>query len=673
MSVETQTRRPIDYLEIQLKVGLEVHQQLATQTKLFCACPPFSGEGNASQTSEDQEELARRYPFQIQRILRPATSELGEMDQAAKFESRREIKVRYLANAKNSCLVEADEEPPHPISSDAVDTALLFSLTLSSRIADEIHVMRKIVVDGSNTSGFQRTAVVALGGRLTYDSGKSNVAVQSISVEEDAARALKAPSKVGENSELEDEQEQRVYVIDRLGTPLVEVALAPIEGGTPEHVENAASSLGRLLRSTGRVARGLGTIRQDLNVSVMGGNVIEVKGVQRLEQIAKVVEYEAARQKFFFDLGKRVESKIGSSLEVHPSDVTELFRTSTSRVLKSEFVKSKQPKVVAIIIKSFSGFIGSENEFHSRLGKELGAIARTYGIGGVFHSDELPNYGITNEEVESVKKQTGMSESDAFVIVAGESQRVAKATDALIERLMYVVKGVPAETRSATQDGETAFLRPRPGAARMYPETDIPLIKVPKSRLEKLKAEIPEPWETVVESFSKQYALPKQLAEPLLDSDRKKVFVEVVASTKLPSRYVASVLMDVLQSLSRDGVVVELIDDDSLKNVFGALDLGKFAKEAMPELIKLIAKNPDLSLEQVLSNAGLGSISREQLTVIVADTIRENASLIQEKGEASQSAIMGKVMQKVRGKADGKLVSETVKENLTGYLEKIRN
>lgn len=662
----------IDYKAIQLKVGLEVHQQLATETKLFCACPPFSGEDNAFQKIEDEEELARRFPFQIQRILRPATSELGEMDQAARFESRREIRVRYLANAWNSCLVEADEEPPHPINSEAVDTALIFSLTLSSRISDEIHVMRKIVVDGSNTSGFQRTAVVALGGSLVYDAGKSSVAVQSVSVEEDAARAINNKSKDERISDSPNE-EQRVYALDRLGTPLVEVALAPIEGGTPEQVASAAGALGRLMRSTGRVARGLGTIRQDLNVSVMNGSVIEVKGVQRLDQIERVVEYEAARQKFFFDLAELVKSKVGSELLIDSSDATELFTNTGSRVLKSAIAKSTQPRVLAVGVRSFSGLIGMENVFHARLGKELGGIARTYGIGGVFHSDELPNYGITAEEVESVKKQLGMSESDAFVLVAGESSSASKTVDALIERLRHVVKGVPAETRGATEEGETTFLRPRPGAARMYPETDIPLIKVPKSRLEKLKAEIPEPWEVVVEKFSKQYDLPKQLAEPLLDSDRKNVFVETATFTKLPARYVASVLLDTLQSLSREGVAIDLISDFALKNIFTALDSGKFAKEATPELIRTVAKNPDLSIEQALSKAGLGSISKEQLVRVVEDAIRENASLVKEKGQASQSTIMGKVMQKVRGKADGKLVNETVKEILTGYIEKVRN
>src|SRR5487761_1152977 len=550
----------IDYKAIQLKVGLEVHQQLATETKLFCACPPFSGEDNAFQKIEDEEELARRFPFQIQRILRPATSELGEMDQPARFESRREIRVRYLANAWNSCLVEADEEPPHPINSEAVDTALIFALALKSRIMDEIHVMRKIVVDGSNTSGFQRTAVVALGGFLEYNSGRSKVDVQSISVEEDAARSL----KLGEGGQ---NLKERIYILDRLGTPLVEVAVAPIEG-TPQEVQDAAGSLGRLMRSSGRIARGLGTIRQDLNVSVMNGNVIEVKGVQKLDQIAKVVQFEAARQKFFYDLSNEIEKKIGKDLEISVEDATQILRKTQSKVIKTSFsMNGSKTRIACILIKKFSGFIGKENAFGSRLGKELGAIARVYGLGGVFHSDELPNYGITSEEIKTLLEKFAASSSDAFVLIVGNEEMVTICTEALVERLRSSHDGVPAETRAATLSGETVFLRPRPGAARMYPETDVPLIKVTAEYLSRLQVLVPEPWDKQVNDFATKYKLPKQLADQLYDSDRRDLFEEIVKSTKLSSGFVAYSLVDTIQNLTREGAHVDSISNERFKEI----------------------------------------------------------------------------------------------------------
>ncbi|HZW57720.1 MAG TPA: Glu-tRNA(Gln) amidotransferase subunit GatE [Nitrososphaerales archaeon] len=686
----------LDPKAIQLKVGLEVHQQLATKTKLFCSCPPYAGgeegettvvispvtsasaittSGSSTITLPGERAASACARHVFNRILRPATSELGEMDVAARFESRREMRVRYISDSHTSCLVEADEEPPHPISQEAVDTALLFALALRSRVADEIHVMRKIVVDGSNTSGFQRTAIISLGGVLQFNAGKSEVAVQSIGLEEDAARAVKTtkfPAQLGQGGPQQAAEEVKTYALDRLGTPLVEVALAPIEG-TPEEVEDAARTLGRLMRSTGRVARGLGTIRQDLNLSIMNGAVIEVKGVQRLDQIGKVVLYESARQKFFFDMAREVRATIGDKLEIGFTEVTPVFKDTRSQVLKKalnpsgEMAPTSQAAAICIGVRKFSGHFGRENEFHSRLGKELSAIARTYGLGGVFHSDELPNYGITQEEVDAVRKAAGLDSSDGFVILAGERIVTSLAADAIAARIQNVTSGVPAETRAASLEGETTFLRPRPGSARMYPETDIPLIKISKARLDSLLAQIPEPWEILVAKFSARFDLPKQLAEPLFDSDLRPLFENIVSATSLAARYVASILVDTFQSLSREGADVYSIEDKNVLELFMSLSKGRFAKEAVPEVLRMLAKDRSLSVEQALSRSGLVAISEDELRRIVDEVIRDNLQLVKARGAGAQGALMGKVMQKVRGKADGKLVSQVLALRLAGF------
>jgi glutamyl-tRNA(Gln) amidotransferase subunit E len=636
----------LDLKSINLKIGLEVHQQLATSTKLFCACPPFS--------EQFEENFSEKIP-RFSRVLRPVSSELGEFDEAAQFESRKEIKVNYVAPFETSCLVEADEEPPHPISVEGLETALIFGLSLGSRIVDEIHVMRKIVVDGSNTSGFQRTAAIALGGELKFGKDKK-VRVQSISLEEDAARAVKDEIEAGSPRD-------RSYALDRLGSPLVEVALAPIEGSLDD-AEEAAKTFGKLMRSTGRVARGIGTIRQDLNISVMNGKVIEVKGVQRLDQFKKVINFEAVRQKFFFDLSDEIKKKIGNSLEIIEFDATDIFKNTNSNTLKKILITGTAC-VACIVVKKFAGFVGKENEFHSRLGKELGAIAKSYGLGGVFHSDELPNYGISSDEISHIRREFRLDQDDAFVLVAGETTKVQRVADAIVARIRHSLNGVPAETRAASIEGETSFLRPRPGSARMYPETDIPLIQVSESTLSRLRTQIPEPWDKQVRSFSTKYNLPAQLAEPLYDSERKSLFEKVMPDTRLPPSVVASALVDTMLSLSRSGVRVETLKDEALREMFLALNEGRFAKEAIQTVIKEMATNPNLSLEDVLSKTGLSRMSQEELVAIIDEVINENSSLITSKGvSGSRSTLMGKVMQKVRGRADGKLVSETLSERL---------
>jgi len=268
-----------DSKEAEVKIGLEIHQQLASSHKLFCGCPITKSE-----------EL----PLAFERRLRPAQSETGKLDPAAVFEFTKGRSNVYLWSPESSCLVEADEEPPHQLNAEALDVVLQIAVLVHSNIVDEVHVMRKIVIDGSNTTGFQRTAVIGLGGYLEVEGGR--IGVQSVTIEEDAARIV------------EDHERSRRFALDRLGVPLVEVALDPFTG-SPESVGRVALHLGRTLRATGRVARGLGTIRQDLNVSVRGGKVVEVKGIQKLNLLPKVVAYEIARQLGLLEVASKLRAR----------------------------------------------------------------------------------------------------------------------------------------------------------------------------------------------------------------------------------------------------------------------------------------------------------------------------------------------------------------------------
>src|SRR5947209_9136501 len=375
---------PMDYRALGLKVGLEIHQQLATH-KLFCE------DVSALVDTADGQRFRRR--------LRPTQSELGEVDAAALEEAKRRLTFVYEATP-NSCLVEADEEPPHPPNPAALDIALEIALLLNARPVSEVDFMRKIVIDGSNTSGFQRSALVALDGHL--ETNGKRIGVPTILLEEDAARKL---------SEAEGEV---VYRLDRLGIPLVEIATSPdIE--TPEEAREVALAFGSLLRATRKVMRGIGTIREDLNVSIKGGSRIEIKGVQELRLISTFVEREVERQRMLLEAAAELKRRGVRSIPAEVHNLSASFKGTQSKVVATALKKGG-----VVLGWSLPGFAGLLKD---KLGPELAAHARVAGVAGIFHSDELPAYGITPSEVTAARTALRIGEHDAFVLVAEEEEK----------------------------------------------------------------------------------------------------------------------------------------------------------------------------------------------------------------------------------------------------------
>jgi len=285
-----------------LRVGLEVHRQLDTRHKLFCECPTILSTKPPTLTFE--------------RRLRPTQSELGQIDPAALFEFNKERAIKYEADPETTCLVELDEEPPHKLNPEAVDIGLTISLLLHARPMDEVHVMRKVVIDGSNTTGFQRTAIISLNGKLDAD-GKE-IPIQQISLEEDAGR------KTGED------KNAVIFRLDRLGVPLIEIATGPVIKDAQE-AGRVAFAIGQVLRATKKVKRGLGSIRQDLNISIEGGALIEIKGVQELELVSKAIELEVQRQTSLLQIRDELRSR-----KVKPADLREDFHDLTPLLSQSE-------------------------------------------------------------------------------------------------------------------------------------------------------------------------------------------------------------------------------------------------------------------------------------------------------------------------------------------------
>jgi glutamyl-tRNA(Gln) amidotransferase subunit E len=613
-----------------LLVGLELHQQLACSTKLFCACPPAKSE---------------QLPYHFERRLRPAQSETGKLDPAAVFEFSKGKSNTYFWNPESSCLVEADEEPPHPMSEEALDAALLTARALGSKVVDEVHVMRKIVIDGSNTSGFQRTGVVGLGGEIMVDG--TRVRVQSVTLEEDAARLL------GEDDSA------RSFAIDRLGVALVEVALDPVSGD-PELVGKVALHLGRVLRSTGTAARGLGTIRQDLNVSLRGGMVVEVKGVQKLNLLPRVIEYERRRQRGLVAIAEKLRERGVERVRCRVLELTHLA-ASTSKVVREQVAKGG--KAAVIVAEGLGGLLGWEPFPGVRLGREVAEVARSNSLGGVIHSDEFERQGITGADADELRRASGAGKDDALIVVAGPPATVDACVPQLVARLEGAPEGVPAETRAPTDTGETRYMRPRPGSQRMYPETDIPEIEVSGARLAKISRREPESWESRVAKLSKGYSLSADLALKLYDSDLDGAFVDLCRDLRVEPSVVASVLVDLPARLGREGVQEGALTLGVLGEALRAVSKGAVAKEAIPDVLKE-AGGRGVSIEEAIRSLGIRTADERQIRETIDTLLAREAKLVREKKADAFSQLMGEAMKELRGRADGALVGRILKERL---------
>jgi len=627
----------IDYAKLGLKVGLEIHQQLDTSAKLFCKCKP---------------ELFKEEPeITFLRKLRPTQSELGQIDPAAYFEFQKGVKILYEANTATSCLVEMDEEPPHPLNMEAVEIALTVALMIKAKSVDEIHVMRKTVIDGSNTTGFQRTCVVALNGVVRV--GEKIVPIEHVSLEEDAAR------KMGE-----EEGNIIRYRIDRLGIPLIEVTTAPVIN-SPKEAGEIALAIGTILRATGRVKRGLGTIRQDINISIPNGALIEIKGLQELELLPLVVEYEVQRQLNLIKISEELKKGgvKGEEIKEEFFDVTDAFKQTKCKVIRKALDKNQQ--VLAVRLPKFKGFLKRELMPNFRLGTEMADRARFWGrVGGIFHTDELPAYGITAEEIENLRKATEAKEQDAIVFVSDSPENSKDALKAVTERVREAIKGVPEETRAPNPEGTTRYMRPRPGAARMYPETDIPPAQITEDYIRKISLQLPEPPEKKFNRLMREYKLNQKLVKQILDSEYGELFEVIVRESSVSSTTVAAFLTETMKALKRDGVQVDKILDNQIREIFKHVDSGELTKEAISDVAIWLSKHENASVNEAITRLELKMISKEALEKIIEEVIEKNKGLIKERGAGVFGPLMGMVMKEVRGKASVQLVSELLKKKL---------
>ncbi len=683
----------LDPISLGFMCGIEIHQQLSSG-KLHSRQPGVLYDGTEDQIQNPPRVIAKRR-------LRAARGESGTVDVAARFEEMRNRSFAYL-QTPNSGLIELDEAPPLQIDSDALDTTLQISAMFSAAPVNKIQTMRKTVVDGSNTSGFQRTSLIATGGRFEVDNAEIGISV--ICLEEDSARRL--------GEETTDRGTEVTYSLDRLGIPLVEIATEP-DIVSPEHAKSVSSFLGRRLRDTRSVRRGLGSIRQDLNVSIACGDRVEIKGCQDLGWIPRIIRSEMARQIHFYRLSNTLRANhnfppLGSDRRMDDPSSEASIREGVHRIIpgrvqdiseimdgvESDIITSAMSSgssIMVLALPGLSGYLGTKERDGNgaqlpRLGRELSGAAKRAGVHGIIHSDELPAYGLKIDDIDSIRTQLSLENSDAFAICIAPSWQAELALDAVAERARMAFLRIPQEVRNVVikkgqpDDGTTMPMRPLPGGARMYPETDVPLTGIDSSRWTRAVDSIPMTSEERLSRLS-ETGLSETQAEAILGAELDDLLIEAAIEgySDMPlisPKSIATALLD--RTLSEASSAANIKKSAfPLKALFQAIlarDKGAITRDGVIPISALMASdnnlldapyNERMSWIKLQGDAlGFKPADNTVIESVVDEVISEHADIIEARGKASIGPLMGIVMSRLGGAADGKVVSQILRKKI---------
>ena len=676
--------------------GLEIHQQLDTG-KLHSRQPCTLYDFTIENIPEEWPRAHRR--------LRASEGEAGQIDVAARFEARRNRSFVYI-KSPNAGLIELDEAPPMNHDSDAIDVSLMVVAMMDMNPIPVMQAMRKTVVDGSNTSGFQRTTLIATGGSIGTPSG--SVGISLLTLEEDSARKLDTQNGIA--------GEVVVYTLDRLGVPLIEIATEP-EIKDPEHAKECASALGQLLRDTRKVKRGLGTIRQDLNVSIACGDRVEIKGCQDLDWIPRIISLEMVRQLHFYRLANElrleaelpalpsnrdlddvtIEEKVAAftaeNLPFETFELKDVFSSCDSKMISDSI--SQGSTVLGIKLPNFAGRLGEKKLDNNgaqlpRLGRELASAAKLAGVKGIFHSDELPAYGINEKEMDEVGSAISISDNDAYVICVAPEWQANLALESVMNRARQAFHRIPKEVRNvvvrkgAPEDGTTSAMRPLPGSARMYPETDIPVFELSKGKWDEITSNLPLTFEQRRELLA-SCDISENQVDALLSREEDDNFLAgrnaelFEGLTKLPDKAWASLLLSRTREEVAEAAYAPGPEYVPLSLLGFALEMREGGGVTRDGLVPLATqmmtsggwKNSvgDAEIRNTLSNLAieLGVVPADDSAIdeVVAKVLAERAEFVAERGMGALGPLMGVVLKELGSGADGKAVSDALKKAIS--------
>ena len=567
---------PEVYYELGFMSGLEIHQQILTEKKLFCHCPA----GRYQQDGEYDAELIRH--------MRPTLSELGEYDGTALMEFKTRKTVVYRIANETACTYDVDDTPPFKVNRQALEIALEIALLLQTNIVGELHITRKQYLDGSIPTGFQRTAIVGIEGRLPLQS--KTVRVIQLSVEEDACR------------EVSDVGHVRVYTTDRLGMPLVETVTYP-DMKTPDEVAEAAHYIRFLCRSTGKVRTGIGAAREDVNVSVRGGTRVEIKGVSHIRYIPELVHNEAFRQHSLLLIRDELLARLPEwqGWKIRHVEVDPELLTTISPVVRGAC--KRKYRLVAVNLPHFRGLLSFFTQPGRSLADEISDRLK------VIACIEKPN--MTNAEALRTEEQgddwgvirtlLGAAEDDAQILFWGPDDDLRTAWETIEERCRLAFQGVPNETRKSFADGTTIFERVLPGPDRMYPDTDSAPLSIAQELIDRIRAGLPVGVDRRLVQLQ-GWAVPADTFPFLLKHNLVPLVERIAADFQVEPRFAATLLAHRLKYWQGRLQPGSPFDWERIYGLFAFVHERGLQREILYEMLPVAYEHPNMDFDSVLAS-----------------------------------------------------------------------
>jgi len=634
--------RQEDYDRIGFKAGLEVHQQLKTKKKLFCNCP-------AGLYHDDDDINA-----EIIRHMRPTLSELGEYDGTALMEFKTKKTIIYKIKNRTTCTYEIDDTPPFPINREALSIALEISLLCKLNIVGEVHITRKQYLDGSIPTGFQRTAILGVEGEIQLKNKK--IRLLQLSLEEDSCR------------EISDIGHVRTYKTDRLGIPLIETVTYP-DFSNPDEVREGAEYIRFLNRSTEKVRTGIGTGREDVNVSCRGGTRVEIKGVSLNRLIPELTHNEVFRQWSLLRIKDKLQVRFSgpvsgdrwllSSKEVRRKEIG-LFKESIPDEGESDI------SVFAVNLPGFKGILSHFTQpgkvFADELSDRLKVIA-CLEKPNMTHSEQLDD-PLSESDLRTLRSFLNAGEEDAQILLWGPADDISTALETVQERCQMAFERVPNESRKSMEDGTTIFERVLPGADRMYPDTDSPPIPIDDSLIEELSKEQPVDIHSRFDQMN-VWGIPHDTHTYILRNNLSPLLEKVAGRLAVNPKWAGTLFGHTVKHIEGQ---METSTEFHYERIFDFLCFLKnegieyeLTKKALPVLLL----EPEKNFQSVLMAINYKKTTLEAVSSKIPELKSEFKKINSSKNPlAARDWIMGKLRELALGNVPLRELSQTIEEKI---------